>query len=62
MDPKTIRKITEAKKCVLNNGGSINNPNKTIKFKDAYPGPGLKVWGAIDCLINYGGYVLVKGD
>lgn len=59
MDERTKQEIRDAKIRVLNNGGVINNKNRTIKPPAR---PGLKVLAALDCLVNYGGYVLIPPD
>ena len=60
MDEATKQqKIKEAKIRISENGGVIRNPTRTIVAPSK---PGLKVLAAIDCLVNYAGYKVIKGD
>ena len=45
-----------AKKCVTRNGGTIKGKQINVKK------PGLKVWGAIDYLCNYAGYMFKSNE
>jgi hypothetical protein len=57
MDERTRKAIFDAKICISENGGVIRNPTKQIVRPIK---PGLKVLAALDCLVNYGGYTIVK--
>ena len=47
--------IEDAKIRIRNHGGKINQFQQSIVMLRSAR-PGLKVWAAIDCLVNYGGY------
>ncbi|MCK5602227.1 hypothetical protein KAR91_10170 [Candidatus Pacearchaeota archaeon] len=55
MDWEQKEKIKEAQTRIRNNGGKINLFQRNV-IMSRTARPGLKVWAAIDCLVNYGGY------
>lgn len=59
MDQNTEQKIKEAKIRISENGGILRNTTKQVVPP---PRPGLKVLAALDCLVKYAGYTIVKGE
>ncbi len=55
--------IEDAKFRIKNNGGKVEKltiGGKLFRRVTIPPRPGLKVWAAIDCLVNYGGYFAIR--
>ncbi len=49
--------LNKAAARIKRNGGSINHAARNV---EPPPKPGIKLWGALDCLANYGGYYIKK--
>lgn len=49
--------LKEAAARIQRNGGKVN---KMLRNIDPPAKPGIKVWGALDCLVKYGGYFIIK--
>lgn len=42
---------------IQRSGGKVNRMARNVTPPSK---PGIKMWGALDCLVNYGGYFIVK--
>lgn len=65
-DKQTVINIENAKTLILRNGGSVIDRVVTVDGHDTREkivngSGGVKILGAIDCLINYGGFVKGSG-
>lgn len=49
--------LKEAAACIQRNGGKVNTMRRIVKPP---PEPGIKLWGALDCLAKYGGFYIIK--
>lgn len=49
--------LKEAAARIQRNGGKVNKMARNVKPP---PKPGIKLWGALDCLAKYGGYFIIK--
>lgn len=57
MDERTKEDIKTSKIRIRNNGGEVREMAKLIILP---PRTGLKVWSAIDCLVNYASYHAIR--